>query len=604
MLSGLRLGNFKAFSETQQVPIRPLTLIFGPNSSGKSSLIHSLVLAHQGLTKGDLDVHRTEIGGDSVDLGGFKQYVFKRESERYVEWGIEFDTSKLEGRIKKIFELAQKITLSVSIGMALKKGFYKDFDESILQKMEEMGDLQYSDLLEAIQEGLEAEQIKDSQPWIDKYKYQNLTINEFLQMQKEPRITRYNIEADGVSILAMSVRKGGLLRLDTVNNEHPVIKSLIESIITSSTTTDQILSEDYDLLDKAISEFVPKISSETTKFLPYGIQGIKEGDFLHTISKGRRQQDLISAFNMLFPRLVNELIKGLAEIVEEQLKRFRYLGPLRSYPPRHPAFAQYHDPNWQAGGGFAWDEVRKNLDLRNKINEWLGDAKKLSTTYEMVVRHLLTLDDLEKHYSKRVDSIEDAYVNDQLGYQDDDGTFISGDLFGEIGDIPKGLKKIEQYIAEIGELVLQDKRTGAVVSHRDVGIGISQVLPVLVSAYANKEALIAIEQPEIHLHPALQAELGDVFVESALGENKNTFIIETHSEHLILRIMRRMRKTAEGELKDGQPVTPDDVCILYVDQPKEKNYSVVYEMRLDKDGTLLDPWPGGFFEEGFKERFL
>ena len=54
--------------------------------------------------------------------------------------------------------------------------------------------------------------------------------------------------------------------------------------------------------------------------------------------------------------------------------------------------------------------------------------------------------------------------------------------------------------------------------------GISQLLPVLVNAAGAKERLIAVEQPELHLHPALQAELGDVFIESALGENKNIFL--------------------------------------------------------------------------------
>jgi predicted ATPase len=47
MLTALRLGNFKAFADTQNIPIRPITLIFGPNSAGKSSIIHGLVLAHE-----------------------------------------------------------------------------------------------------------------------------------------------------------------------------------------------------------------------------------------------------------------------------------------------------------------------------------------------------------------------------------------------------------------------------------------------------------------------------------------------------------------------------------------------------------------------------
>jgi predicted ATPase len=157
-------------------------------------------------------------------------------------------------------------------------------------------------------------------------------------------------------------------------------------------------------------------------------------------------------------------------------------------------------------------------------------------------------------------------------------------------------------VDQLRDLVLIDKRTNTPVSHRDIGIGISQVLPVLVSAYASAEKILAIEQPEIHLHLALQAELGDVFIESALGGRQNTFILETHSEHLILRIMRRMRDTVHGVLPNGlPPVRPADVAILYV-QPRD-SAAVVRLLELDEEGQLLDPWPGGFFEEGFRERF-
>lgn len=157
-------------------------------------------------------------------------------------------------------------------------------------------------------------------------------------------------------------------------------------------------------------------------------------------------------------------------------------------------------------------------------------------------------------------------------------------------------------VEKVHELVLIDRRTDTIVTHRDVGIGISQVLPVLVAAYASNQKILAMEQPEIHLHPALQAELGDVFISSALGVQKNTFILETHSEHLILRILRRIRETQEGKQGPGfVPVRPEDVSILYVSPTK--NGSVVTEIPTTVEGDFATRWPEGFFPERAKELF-
>ena len=147
---------------------------------------------------------------------------------------------------------------------------------------------------------------------------------------------------------------------------------------------------------------------------------------------------------------------------------------------------------------------------------------------------------------------------------------------------------------------LTDLRNGASVSLRDVGIGISQVLPILVEAYAHQNQIQLIEQPEIHLHPRLQAELGDLFIESALGERKNTFLLETHSEHLILRILRRVRETTEGTLPKGAiPVLPENVSVVIVETTA--NGSVIRELPVTPDGDFSKPWPGGFFPERFQE---
>jgi len=161
---------------------------------------------------------------------------------------------------------------------------------------------------------------------------------------------------------------------------------------------------------------------------------------------------------------------------------------------------------------------------------------------------------------------------------------------------------VESELNHIEELVFVDERSNTPVYPCDVGIGVSQVLPVLVHAFADRGQIVVIEQPEIHLHPALQAELGDVFIESALGDRKNTFLLETHSEHLILRIMRRIRETAQGHLPAGAiPVRPSDVAVLYVE--RDGDHSIVREMPLNERGELVKAWPGGFFEEGYRELF-
>jgi len=123
----------------------------------------------------------------------------------------------------------------------------------------------------------------------------------------------------------------------------------------------------------------------------------------------------------------------------------------------------------------------------------------------------------------------------------------------------------------------------------DSGFGTSQVLPVLFTLYtAPEDSVLLYEQPEIHLHPAAQAELGSVFAEACSPRKR--IVIETHSENLILRIQTEM---AKGNLK------PEDVIVYYI-QPKKDGHRVI-NLPLNEKGEFLKKWPTGFFEEGYKE---
>ena len=154
------------------------------------------------------------------------------------------------------------------------------------------------------------------------------------------------------------------------------------------------------------------------------------------------------------------------------------------------------------------------------------------------------------------------------------------------------------------ELVFQDA-AGVPHSIQSLGSGIGVIVPVVVALSTTDTELLSIEEPESHVHPRLQAELGDIVIESSLGNKGTRIFIETHSEHLLLRIMRRMRQTFEGRLPDEiPPVCAADVALLFVSPPdKGEGGSVVQEIGLNERGELIKGWPGGFFEEGYNEMF-
>jgi predicted ATPase len=123
----------------------------------------------------------------------------------------------------------------------------------------------------------------------------------------------------------------------------------------------------------------------------------------------------------------------------------------------------------------------------------------------------------------------------------------------------------------------------------DVGFGVSQVLPVLVLlAYAREGDTVVLEQPEIHLHPAVQAGLADIIIETALARRVQV-IFESHSEHLLMRLQRRI---AERRLDRGLTLNPENVSLYFCSQ--ENGESKVAQLEVDLFGAITN-WPRDFF---------
>lgn len=145
------------------------------------------------------------------------------------------------------------------------------------------------------------------------------------------------------------------------------------------------------------------------------------------------------------------------------------------------------------------------------------------------------------------------------------------------------------------EVLVKTHAKAPEVKITDVGFGVSQVLPVLVQAfYCPPHSTVWMEQPEIHLHPQVQAELADVFI-SAIRARENgmdrnvQLIIESHSEHFLNRLQRRV---AEGV------ITPDNVAIYFC--KRAGGGTELEPLRLNLYGDI-ENWPENFFGDEMED---
>ncbi len=123
-----------------------------------------------------------------------------------------------------------------------------------------------------------------------------------------------------------------------------------------------------------------------------------------------------------------------------------------------------------------------------------------------------------------------------------------------------------------------------------VGVGVSQVLPILVMCLlAKKNTVLILEQPELHLHPRVQTRLADFFLSmSLLGKQ---CLIETHSEYLINRLRFRAASAPEDALSSG--------IKMYFAEKRDGNSSF-REVQVNEYGAITD-WPEGFFDQSPRE---
>lgn len=124
---------------------------------------------------------------------------------------------------------------------------------------------------------------------------------------------------------------------------------------------------------------------------------------------------------------------------------------------------------------------------------------------------------------------------------------------------------------------------------KDVGVGVSQVIPVIVAAlFAQPGHIVIVEEPESHLHPLAQSKLAELLAQVSKERNVQ-FIVETHSEHLFRRMQTLIAK---------QQITPKDAAMYFVE--RDGKAARMRPLELDDFGRVKN-WPEGFFGDALGE---
>jgi hypothetical protein len=476
MLSKLHIEGLKGFARREDMRLAPITLVFGANSAGKSSLLQALLLLKQTLDSSTDATLRTS--GELVDLGGYANLVHGHDVSRALRLGVEVSD-----------EGGRRPGAGAHYGASFLFG--QQGAGAVVRELE----LQWG--TDAPDAGLRAA------PRPDKHARDSRLVFETLLAEWPPaalqdwlcRVLGARLEAPPTWTFCRerAIAAGGLdLRRDDVAWD----------------------GFDPRVVREALAEIDPRLRAGSpgeiaaARWLPSGFE----------TARGERdatQTAIVAALDAAIERTTKRLAAHLAGI--------RYLGPTREIPARIFSLRGLHG-------------------LGRSVVEDPGLVASVNA-------HLATLEVPYRLDPVRVGE-DDPLIEDTVALQLIDTRY------------PEQLR----------------------VNVADVGVGVSQLLPFVTAAVASVEGMVIVEQPELHIHPGLQARLAEVIVAEA---HATQFIVETHSEHLMLRLL--------GHVRQGR-LDPADIAVLFVEHVDSEG-ARVHQLQVDEAGEFVQRWPGGFFTE-------
>lgn len=538
MLTEINFKNYKGFKEGK-LEIKPITILLGANSVGKSSLVQLFLLLQETALAENYN-SALKLHGGFLSLGeGIN--LFRNKDKSSI---LEFDISFREASLNEV----------------IRKDYFRSYVEDLINNcfliIKSFSDKKASKIVENILGHSRSNIIFSTD--IDK----NKNIN------RETILAIINKCYDVIS----KIRDKEVLNHLTSNRL--IFRRL--NVVNSLLNDRDELIHIYDFL-KSLSD----IENIDDVRLTYGFKYEQENlNIKHfSIFIGNK---LISSID--FDRQKNNSFFISSEVFNFEILKNKNINNLKKYfHTNRTVFSfiekiDYHD---YQGTPFYYYYINVLSEIIDKVENSFNMQK---------INYVSPL----RAHPKRYYFLDKAKANAFLDTLD-------GEAIAEILKNNSGLKNnvnswFEKFnlqidIGQIKDIIHQIvvKQNALDLDITDVGFGVSQVLPVIIQGFLSKEKSITlIEQPEIHLHPTMQADLADLFIDIVSGKNKNHdnkfLIIETHSEYLLKRLRRRI---SEGKISN------DEVAIYCVEHSSENKCAVIRNLEISQKGGF--DWPRDFY---------
>lgn len=543
MLTSIHVSNFKSFGERTTFQFRPITLLYGRNSSGKSSVFHLLRYLQQVFIKREPDPAVLGIGDFASVVHG------QLSAERSIDFQLDGIWNALSIYPGEITDRIGRVICQVD--QAIHPFFDRPSDE-----------LTHFDALLHNR----TDNLRLGDPEADDIDY-SVTFSVALNDDDgKPEIVSYDLSLAAEHFMTVRTNQNNDGYIDCELNRNHGFFSCDDPLLESPKFGRDNPAHTNNLFQFWLGNSPVELMPTRGSCLPSAQRPIEFDIFLNWSEKNARVRSRMQFW-------INYLMYGSFVQIQRDLENLVHLGPLRQVPELSKlASHEVASDNWYDGSA-AWRALEKmNTEGFANSAKWLSDPDKLNLKYGLHRRHL-ELRPVASSADSDLDEVSDSLAGRQMV-----------------------------------DLWLSSESARRLKPHQ-VGVGVSQVVPIVAAMFDNSVdqmvvdgqcKWLLIEQPELHLHPEAQAALGDLFITATRRANC-ILIIETHSEPLLLRLLRRIKETTENADECPYEFALGDLSVQHLSIICGK--TKIKRIAVADDGTLADDWPDDLLSLAFNETF-